>query len=144
MLDIGSVHSAKYEFASSNTTRTTFAFDAGFVLKLAPLADERSGFFIENLSRRLTRSSTYQKLRTRTWPTEAWCAQGVIISYRMEGAGSVSKLRRCSVGGAVSCLSWSPWLARHPALLVSAADNSLYLFRSRLVFLLPITLAQYE
>jgi hypothetical protein len=53
------VQSAKYEFASSNTTRTTFAFDACFVWKLAPLADERSGFFIENLSRRLTRSRTY-------------------------------------------------------------------------------------
>jgi hypothetical protein len=34
--------SAKYEFASSNTTRTTFEFDA---LYLAPLPDERSGFF---------------------------------------------------------------------------------------------------
>jgi hypothetical protein len=32
--------SAKYEFASSNTTRTTFAFDACFVWKLAPLADD--------------------------------------------------------------------------------------------------------
>jgi hypothetical protein len=32
------------------TTRRTFAFDACFVWKLAPLADERSGFFIENLS----------------------------------------------------------------------------------------------
>jgi hypothetical protein len=51
--------SAKYEFASSNTTRPTFTFDACFVLKLAPLADERSGFFIETLSQRLTRSSTY-------------------------------------------------------------------------------------
>jgi hypothetical protein len=37
--------SAKYEFASSNTTRTTFAFDAYFVWKLAPLPDEPSGFF---------------------------------------------------------------------------------------------------
>jgi hypothetical protein len=51
--------SAKYEFAWSNTNRTTFTFDACIVWKLAPLADERSGFFIENLSRRLTRSSTY-------------------------------------------------------------------------------------
>jgi hypothetical protein len=42
--------SAKYEFASSNTTRTMFAFDACFVWKLAPLADERGGFFIENVS----------------------------------------------------------------------------------------------
>jgi hypothetical protein len=50
---------AKYEFASSITTRTTFAFNVCFVWKLAPLADVRSGFFIENLSRRLTRSSTY-------------------------------------------------------------------------------------
>jgi hypothetical protein len=50
--------SAKYEFASSNTSRTTFAFDACFVWKLAVLTDEQSGFFIENLSRRLTRSST--------------------------------------------------------------------------------------
>jgi hypothetical protein len=41
--------SAKYEFAS-RTTRTTVAFDACFVWKLAPLADEQSGFFIENLS----------------------------------------------------------------------------------------------
>jgi hypothetical protein len=38
---------AKYEFASSNITRTTFASDACFVWKLAPLADERSGFFID-------------------------------------------------------------------------------------------------
>jgi hypothetical protein len=38
--------SAKYEFASSNTTRTTFTFDACFVWKLAPLADEINGFFI--------------------------------------------------------------------------------------------------
>jgi hypothetical protein len=45
--------SAKYEFGSSNTTRTTF-IDESFVRKLAPLADEPSGFFIENLSRRLT------------------------------------------------------------------------------------------
>ncbi|XP_026332983.1 WD repeat-containing protein 13-like [Hyposmocoma kahamanoa] len=61
-----------------------------------------------------------------------WAAndKGVIISYRMEGAGGgLSKLRRCCVGGGVTCLSWSPWLARHPALLVSAQDNSLYLFR---------------
>jgi hypothetical protein len=29
----------------------------------------RSGFFIENLSRRLTRSSTYKTLQTHTWPT---------------------------------------------------------------------------
>ncbi|CAG9786348.1 unnamed protein product [Diatraea saccharalis] len=60
-----------------------------------------------------------------------WAAndKGVIVSYRMEGAGCVSKLRRLCVGGAVTCLSWSPWLARHPALLASAADNSLYLFR---------------
>jgi hypothetical protein len=38
------VQSGKYEFAWSNTTQTTFAFDACFVWKLAPLADERSGF----------------------------------------------------------------------------------------------------
>jgi hypothetical protein len=60
---------AKYKFASSNIIRTTFAFHACFEWKLAPLADERSGFFIENLSRRLTRSSTYLTLQTRTWPT---------------------------------------------------------------------------
>jgi hypothetical protein len=30
------LQSAKYEFASSNTTRTTFAFDACFVWELAP------------------------------------------------------------------------------------------------------------
>jgi hypothetical protein len=53
------VLSAKYEFTSSNTTRPTFAFDACFVWKIAPLADERNGFFIENPSRRWTRSSTY-------------------------------------------------------------------------------------
>jgi hypothetical protein len=35
----------KYEFASSNITRTTFTFDACFVWKLAPLAEERNGFF---------------------------------------------------------------------------------------------------
>jgi hypothetical protein len=50
---------ANYEFASSNTTRTTFAFDVCFIWKLAPLADELIGFFIENVSRRLTRSNTY-------------------------------------------------------------------------------------
>jgi hypothetical protein len=53
------VQSAKYEFASSIHSNETFAFDACFVSKLAPLADERGGFFIENLSRRLTRSNTY-------------------------------------------------------------------------------------
>ncbi|KAL4709924.1 hypothetical protein ACJJTC_003887 [Scirpophaga incertulas] len=60
-----------------------------------------------------------------------WAAndKGVIVSYVVAGAGSVSKLSRCAVGGAVSSAAWSPWLARHPALLVSAADNSLYLFR---------------
>ncbi|XP_068632072.1 WD repeat-containing protein 13-like [Battus philenor] len=60
-----------------------------------------------------------------------WAAndKGVIVSYRTSGTGALSKLRRWCVGGAVSSLSWSPWLARHPALLVSAADNSLYLFR---------------
>jgi hypothetical protein len=36
-----------YEFALSNTTWTTFTFDACIVWKLAPLTDERSGFFIE-------------------------------------------------------------------------------------------------
>ncbi|XP_072932230.1 WD repeat-containing protein 13-like [Epargyreus clarus] len=60
-----------------------------------------------------------------------WAAndKGLIVSYRMDGAGALSKLRRCCVRGAVSCASWSPWLARHPALLVSAADDALYLFR---------------
>ncbi|XP_061713493.1 WD repeat-containing protein 13-like [Cydia pomonella] len=61
-----------------------------------------------------------------------WAAndKGVIVSYRLEGAGgALSKLRRCCVDGAVSCLSWSPWLARHPALLASAATDTLYLFR---------------
>jgi hypothetical protein len=48
------VQSAKYESAS------TFAFDACFVWKLAPLADESSGLFVENLSRPLTRSRTYK------------------------------------------------------------------------------------
>jgi hypothetical protein len=37
--------SAKYEFASSNTIRTTFAFDMSFVWKLGPLANERNCFF---------------------------------------------------------------------------------------------------
>jgi hypothetical protein len=46
-IDVHCDLSAKYEFASSNE-RTTFAFDACFVWKLAPLADERVGFFIEN------------------------------------------------------------------------------------------------
>jgi hypothetical protein len=55
--------SAKYEFASSNTTRTTFAFDACYGVT----SDERSG--IGNLSQPLTRTSTYQTLQTRTWPT---------------------------------------------------------------------------
>jgi hypothetical protein len=40
-----------------------------YCMETAPLADERSGFFIENLSRRLMRSSTYLTLQTRTWPT---------------------------------------------------------------------------
>jgi hypothetical protein len=35
----------KYEFASSNATRRTFALDACFVWKLAPLADEQNGIF---------------------------------------------------------------------------------------------------
>jgi hypothetical protein len=43
---LGMHQSAKYEFASSNTTRTTFAFEASFVWKLAPLADERNRYFI--------------------------------------------------------------------------------------------------
>jgi hypothetical protein len=42
---VQTVLSAKYEFASSNTTRTTFAFDACFVWKLAPLVDERKSYF---------------------------------------------------------------------------------------------------
>jgi hypothetical protein len=37
--------SAKYEFASSNTPRTMFAFDACFVLKIAPLAVKLNDFF---------------------------------------------------------------------------------------------------
>jgi hypothetical protein len=61
------VQSAKYEFASSNTTRTMIAFDACFVWKIAPLADEQSGFFIESLSRRLTLSSTYLTLQNNCW-----------------------------------------------------------------------------
>lgn len=56
--------------------------------------------------------------------------KGIIISYRIAAAGgSLSKLRRCCVRGAVTSLAWSPWLARHPALLVNATDNTLYLFR---------------
>jgi hypothetical protein len=35
----------KKEFASNNTTGTTFAFNAYFLSQLAPLADERKGFF---------------------------------------------------------------------------------------------------
>ncbi|CAG9584582.1 unnamed protein product [Danaus chrysippus] len=61
-----------------------------------------------------------------------WAAndKGLIVSYSTCGAGgSLRKLRRCAVGAAVSSLCWSPWLARHPALLVSVADDSLYLFR---------------
>ncbi|KOB79538.1 putative F-box/WD-repeat protein pof1, partial [Operophtera brumata] len=46
-----------------------------------------------------------------------------------EGSGTTRALRRCCVGGGVTCLSWSPWLARHPALLASAQHNALYLFR---------------
>ncbi|VVC99197.1 unnamed protein product [Leptidea sinapis] len=58
---------------------------------------------------------------------------GRVLSIACESSGRMfwaanDKLRRCSVGGAVTCLSWSPWLARHPALLVSAATDSLYLF----------------
>ncbi|XP_037964679.2 WD repeat-containing protein 13 [Plutella xylostella] len=60
-----------------------------------------------------------------------WAAndKGLIVSYVVSGAGALSKLRRLALRGAVSCISWSPWLARHPALLVNANDNSLYLFR---------------
>ncbi|XP_039754534.1 WD repeat-containing protein 13-like [Pararge aegeria] len=61
-----------------------------------------------------------------------WAAndKGMIVSYRISSTGaSLSKLRRFNVGSAVTSLSWSPWLARHPALLVSVADNSLNLFR---------------
>ncbi|KAI5635445.1 WD repeat-containing protein 13 [Phthorimaea operculella] len=60
-----------------------------------------------------------------------WAAndKGIIVSYRLEGlGGTLSKLRRFSVDGAITCLSWSPWLARHPALLASA-QNELHLFR---------------
>jgi hypothetical protein len=57
------VLSAKYEIALSNITRTTCAFDACFVWKPAPLADERNGFSIENSSRRLTRSSTFKRCK---------------------------------------------------------------------------------
>jgi hypothetical protein len=44
-------------------------FDACLVWKLAPLAEERSGFFKENLSLRLTCSSTHYSMQTRTRPT---------------------------------------------------------------------------
>ncbi|XP_041978361.1 WD repeat-containing protein 13-like [Aricia agestis] len=60
-----------------------------------------------------------------------WAAndKGVIVSYRMSGTGALSKLRRAAVGGAVTALSWSPYLARRPALLVSAAPDTVHLFR---------------
>jgi hypothetical protein len=53
-----SAKTAKDEYALSNTNRTTFAFDAFFVWNLVLLADKRSGFFIENLSRGLARDRT--------------------------------------------------------------------------------------
>jgi microcystin degradation protein MlrC len=45
VVNVDIVLSAKYELASSDTTRMTFAFDACFVWKQAPLVDERKGFF---------------------------------------------------------------------------------------------------
>ncbi|XP_077300100.1 WD repeat-containing protein 13-like isoform X2 [Arctopsyche grandis] len=56
--------------------------------------------------------------------------KGLIISYNCDiVTGRLSKLRRMLVGGAVSCLSWSPWVCRHPALLVNCTNNSVNLFR---------------
>ncbi|GBP34950.1 WD repeat-containing protein 13 [Eumeta japonica] len=82
--------------------------------------------------RRLSRLERMNEsgLTKQTYRANGCDGKGVIVSYRVEPTGgALSKLRRCLSGGAVSCLSWSPWLARHPALLVNAADNSLYLYR---------------
>jgi hypothetical protein len=62
---VGFYQCAKYEFASSNTAQTTLAFDACFVWKLAPLADERNGYFhtiTYARNKRITLQSTYQIL----------------------------------------------------------------------------------
>jgi hypothetical protein len=94
----------KYEFASSNTTRPTFAFDACFVWKLAPLADEQSGFFIENPSRRLTQLSTYYSLQTRTWPIESrvsTCPSSACPSDRMPTAPHSSDRMRSAFAACV-------------------------------------------
>jgi hypothetical protein len=64
------------------TTRTTFAFDVCFVWKLAPLADERNGFFIEYRSRRLTRSTTYLTLQSRTWHADLPLISRTITEYQ--------------------------------------------------------------
>jgi hypothetical protein len=88
----GQQQCAKCEFASSNTTRTTFAFDACFVWKLAHLADERSGFFIENLSRRLTRLKMYYTLQTRTWPTGQVSSYGQIFPIKFVLYGKVTEV----------------------------------------------------
>jgi hypothetical protein len=51
-----------------------------FVWKLAPLADERSGFFKENLLRRLMRSSTYLTLQTRIWHSDDAFYAGIYLA----------------------------------------------------------------
>jgi hypothetical protein len=68
------VQSAKYEFASSNTTRMTFAFDARFIWKLAHLEDERSGFFyrkstatIDAIEHVLNVANSYLAYRISFW-----------------------------------------------------------------------------
>jgi hypothetical protein len=62
--------SAKYEFASSNTTRTAFVFDACFVWKLTPLADERNGIVHRISIATINAIDTYLTLQTHTWPTD--------------------------------------------------------------------------
>jgi hypothetical protein len=69
------IKSAKYEFSSSNTTRTTFASDACFVWKLTPLVEERNHFFhriatIDAIEQVFNVGNSYLSLRYRAVPFE--------------------------------------------------------------------------
>lgn len=60
--------------------------------------------------------------------------RGIITCFRMEaGSGKLSKLRRLErTGGFITSISWRAWLSKHapwPALLVSSACDTLYLYR---------------
>ncbi|XP_015588995.1 WD repeat-containing protein 13-like [Cephus cinctus] len=60
--------------------------------------------------------------------------KGIIVSFHLDsGSGRLSKLRRIDgIGGAVTSISWRSWLSKEtpwPALLVSSACNTVYLYR---------------